>query len=904
MRLAIAGKPAFREDIDGRLGLQPAVEPQAAIADGPWPLSSVQLAPPFAFRGRRFVQLEVRPFRYDETSARVSSPLTLTVRVDFNRPGSSPALLSDVAARDPQVDAALEDNVLNWAQGQGWRQAPSLERSRPSRSLLGGGPRAAAGALALDESQPEVRVKLDESALYKLPFDDLSVNGYPDGVAVGEVSVHRHEFLEGAVPPYGTVELPCEVEDANGNGVFDSGDAVWVWVRTWAERSQASLIQRFWGDAEVVYVTSKPGGGLRVAQRTGWNGITGLTPIPSFPWRRHFEKDFTNIMQFVGSEADTNIGLWQWTEASLYYSRPDTIRIETNNIDTTHAASFSVRWVGRKFDSHFMWAGIKNGLGQVTTVVDSVFWFGKQPVVRNVTFPASVLTEGNTNFFRQWGKNSSLPPDPNTNYICSAGLDWFELEYWRQYRAIQQYVRFNSADASGDVQLQVDGFTGDSLRVYDITDPDQPIRLAIDPQHVLPVGATRSFEMQDVVAPGVRREYVAACQNALNPLQGPRVPAASAYSVVTRRNLWSASTGDYLLVVPEAFLSTVAPLTALRSAQGLSVLEAPIEGIYDEFNGGRHSGAALERFTKYAYARWNSRFLMLVGDGTMDANGTQKGSGIDWIPVMPTPGPVGTGEGLEIVPSDNRYGFITGNEDPISNPDTNRVVPELMVGRLPVNTVAEATNLIGKVVAYETVQPGDTWRKNILLNADDAFSGETTFGGPGTTSGYCHRFYEELFVGLNQTMQAYIQSDSGVAGMNVEQFNLRYYLPNERIDFSNVTGDTCRVDRAETQQHCHAGVTPILLGKLNAGELLWNYQGHANEFVLTHEDMFVNLGFTAGDELRLANDRKPFLFTAFSCHANMFARPGLGRRRARGRAWARTCWPSRTAAARWRAGRR
>src|SRR5206468_2271975 len=121
--------------------------------------------------------------------------------------------------------------------------------------------------------------------------------------------------------------------------------------------------------------------------------------------------------------------------------------------------------------------------------------------------------------------------------------------------------------------------------------------------------------------PGVRREYVAACQNPLNPLQGARVPPASAFSAVTRRNLWSASSGDYLMVVPEAFQSMVAPLTALRSSQGLSVLEAPVESIYDEFNGGRHSGAAIQRFTKYAYARWSSRFLELVGDGTLDPNG-------------------------------------------------------------------------------------------------------------------------------------------------------------------------------------------------------------------------------------------------------------------------------------------
>ena len=338
--------------------------------------------------------------------------------------------------------------------------------------------------------------------------------------------------------------------------------------------------------------------------------------------------------------------------------------------------------------------------------------------------------------------------------------------------------------------------------------------------------------------------------------------------------MYANVSGDYLMVTPEAFVAATQQLSALRRSQGLTVVEAPIESIYDEFDGGRHSGTALQRFARYAYTQWNTRFLMLVGDGTLDPNGVRSFSGKDYIPVLPTPGPVGASEGLELIPSDNRYGNITGGEDPVFAPDTNRVVPELMVGRLTVNSPADANTVIGKIVAYEDLSTPDAWRRNVLLNADDAFSGETTFGGGGaTTSGYCHRSYEELFVGLGNTMRSYIVSDSGVIGMNVELFNLRSYLTNESITFDPANGDTCRVDRATTQSHCHAGVTPILLGKLNSGQLLWNYQGHANEFVLTHEDMFVNQGTASGDELRLANDGKPFVFTAFSCHANMFAHP-------------------------------
>lgn len=870
VRMAIAGKPGFRMTDEPRLGEQPVVDPVAAIADGPWPLASVQLDAPFGFRGRRMVQLELRPFRYDETSARISAPLALTVRVDFNRPAGSSALGTGSGEPDRHVDAVLESSVLNWAQGSAWRVPPTRTEPRP-RETFARRPAGSAAVLAFEEADPEVRVQLGETALYRLSADELLSKGYPAGVPVAQVSVHRHEFLENSNPTYATIELPSEVEDQDGDGTLNAGDGVWLYCRSWAERSNATNYRRWWGDGEVVFVTRKSTGGLRVPQRAAWNNVPALTPQPSFPSLRHHEFDFAPMMQAIFPATDTSVGVWHWTDNASYYNRPDTIRFTISDIDTTHRAALSVRWVGRSFESHFMWAGVRNTLGQITTVVDSANWFGKSAVVRTGTVPGSVLTNG-VNFYRHWGKNQVGQPNPTTNGFTSTGLDWFELTYWRGYRAVGDYLRFNSADAVGNFQMSLDGFLSDSVRVYDITNPDQPVRIPLDPAHTVS-GATLQFDIQDVASG--RREYVAAAQLIpADPAAGPKSPPTSAYARVTRRDLAANTTGDYLLVYPEAFASATAALANLRRSQGLSVVTAPIESIYDEFGDGRHSPFGLQRFVRYAYQNWNTRFLLMVGNGTLDPNGARTGSAKDWIPILPTPGPVGTGAGAEIVPSDNRYGYLSGSEDPVTSLDTNRVVPEIMVGRLTGNTLTEIQNSISKIIAYEDLSGPDAWRRNVLLCADDAFSGDgiDTFTG-GSTSGYCHRSYEELFVGLNNTMQSYIESDSGVAGMNVEQFNLRAYLPNENIEFSTVNGDTCRVSRSETQQHTHASVTPVLLGKLNSGQLMWNYQGHANEQLLTHEDLY--LGAAIQDGGRLQNNNMPFFFTAFSCHANMFARPEI-----------------------------
>ncbi len=276
VRLAVAGKPVLRDDADGKLGLQPAVDPVEPIVDGPWPPAQVELMP-FSFRGRRLTSIEVRPFTWDAGTGRLTAPLRLTVRVDFHRPAGASLLSSIAAAPDPHVDPVLESSVLNWQQGSNWRVAASTgNRGSLLRGILDGKSAVTGVPLAFDESDPEVRVKIDTTGLYRLSFDDLVAKGYPANVPVAEVSVHRHEFVEAAAPPYTTIELPCEVEDANQNGIFDSGDGIWVWVRTWAERSGASNIQRFWGDSEVIFATRKAGGGLRVPQRPGWNSVTGL----------------------------------------------------------------------------------------------------------------------------------------------------------------------------------------------------------------------------------------------------------------------------------------------------------------------------------------------------------------------------------------------------------------------------------------------------------------------------------------------------------------------------------------------------------------------------------------------------------------------------------------------------
>ena len=864
VRLVVGDRPGFREDVRG-LGLAPTREPVAPIADGSWPPTPVELGPPFASRGQTMIALQIRPFRYDEAAGRLWARRSVTVRLSFTGGTAPAAALPAAPVEDRHWEPVFKRAVLNYEQGRRWRAAPASRRGPApgtSGSLFDRSGRPARGLrnAAFDESQTEVRVRVDTTGVYGLEYDKLAAAGFPAGIPISELSVHRHEFVGYGSPPYVTVELPIEVEEGpNRNGTFDSGDRIDVWVQNWAERSRASFAQRGWGDAEVVYVTYKPAGtGLPIGLRSGWRATTPPV-LPSYPWSQHWERNFY-YFQFP---PDTNTDQFSWTDVTTYYDRPDTFQFEVNQLDPARNVSFAITLQGRAEDAHFTWCNVENGSGVFTSVVDSALWSGRGLQTYAASLPGTAFSEGRTNRVQTWGKTNFGAPDPVTNNIARFGVDYFEATYWRQFQALDHMLACNSGDAVGEYEIQAGGFASDSIRAYDVTDSLNPVRLT---DVVIPTG-THVLHLQDQTA-GPRRAYAI--------FEQPRLLPPGRYTPVTRRQLYAQGSGDYLLIAPEAFLSAAQSLATLRRAEGLDVVVAPLESVCDEFNGGRVSSYAIRRFVRYAYDTWNASFVLLMGDGSEDPLHRLVTSGADVIPAQKVFGPVSVSTGgtsmSEIVPGDAWYVWAV---DTPPNPGP-ALLPDLAVGRLPVRDPQQAADVVAKLVAYENVDTTQTWRRRILLHSDDAFSGVNTFGGGPTGSGYCYHDYELVFRDLNQAVGHVIADSAGLALCEIEPFDMNVYLANEPTDGGN---PPCRPDLFATQNRTRANVTPLLFQRLNDGRLWWNYQGHANAQVLEHESIYLKNGDFPGnnDVQRFTNDGRPFFFSAFSCHANAFASSQEGR---------------------------
>lgn len=884
LRLTLGEKPVMKEGPEG-FGPSPAREPVPPILDGPWPGAPVELGAPLTVRRQRLVAVQVRPFRYDESTGRLWVRRSLTVRVDFTgvAPGTA-AGTSSTPVTDSHWEPVFRNALANYEQGRRWRAPLGASGASPASRLFGDravAPSALFGAAAFDEDQPEVRIRVDSTGVYAFSYDDLVARGYPNDVPVpvGEVSLHRHEYVDPSAasydptgPPYVTIELPIEVDDVNGNTFFDSGDAIVAFVPNWVERSGVtSMMQRDWGDADVVFATRLAGGtGSRIQTRPGWRDASSPALLASYPWTQRWERSLNYFAYpLPGDTASTDRFLW--TTFSAYYDRTQAFRFAVNDLDASRPPLFRTRMQGAATGNHVMFGQLVTDAGGANMVMDSLnaSWSNKYSLTTSprLPLPLGALTEGETNRLVIWGKDSTDPPTgENSTPLCTARLDWFEATYWRAYRALDGYLAANSGDAVGEYQVHATGFSSAAIRVYDVTDavkvtnPGPPLRLTLEAAHITPDGSQYAVDFQDQTDASPRRYVV---------FDRPKTLPGACYSRVVRRQLTAVSgERDYVVIVPEAFQAAVGPLVALREAQGLGTLVAPLQSVYDEFNGGRKSRWAIKRFLRCAVERWNTRFVVLVGDGSSDPRNLLGSAGTDWIPVALIPGPVSSGAyGLEMIPADPWYGWCL-DEDPACR-SADLKMPDVYVGRLPVNSLQQVSDVVAKLVAYEAFDADATWRRRMVLLADDAYSGVSFFGGGGG-SGYCFRPAEIRFRLLSQAVAAVIADSSGLSLTQPRVLDLRSYLTAPSLYQPPVGTDTCRVGEGPAELALRATFNPVLFQKLNEGVLWWNYQGHANPYVLSHERFYRN-DETTQDRDNLMNDGKLFLFSAFSCHANAFA---------------------------------
>jgi hypothetical protein len=228
-----------------------------------------------------------------------------------------------------------------------------------------------------------------------------------------------------------------------------------------------------------------------------------------------------------------------------------------------------------------------------------------------------------------------------------------------------------------------------------------------------------------------------------------------------------------------------------------------LDDIMDEVNGGVFSPHAIGAFLSHAYSQWRKspRYVALVGEGTLDYKDAW-GLGNNLLP------PLLVGSNWGLYASDNRLADVVGEDG----------IPEMAIGRIPVETEDQLNVYIDKIMAYEASGEGG-WTKEVLWVTDD----------PDSTGDYPTD---------GDSLAGWVPG-----GFRVHRVYLSEMSPQEAFE--------------------------SIVENVNQGVSLMTYLGHAGLTQLAHEGI---LG--SSDVSRLSNQERLPVAILMACHLGNFALPG------------------------------
>ena len=137
-----------------------------------------------------------------------------------------------------------------------------------------------------------------------------------------------------------------------------------------------------------------------------------------------------------------------------------------------------------------------------------------------------------------------------------------------------------------------------------------------------------------------------------------------------------------------------------------------VQDLYDEFNYGIPNPTAIRDFLALAYSTWQApapSYVVLLGDASFDPKNYLGFNRTNYMPPYLSVVDPELGE----TAADNKYVTLMGMDE----------LPDLMLGRLAVNTMVEAQNVVNKIIAYEVEPAQGDWKQKVLAIADSYESG-------------------------------------------------------------------------------------------------------------------------------------------------------------------------------------
>lgn len=632
--------------------------------------------------------------------------------------------------------------------------------------LLAGSSQAADSVLS---SGRWYKVGMSETGIHRLTYNDLS------GLGLDPESInpkHIRMFHNGggvvnelnAQPRFADLmEIPIYVA-GESDGRFDRDDYILFYARgpvTWSYNSSKEAFihtPNAYDDYAYAFITVDLGEGLRLSTATPPSAAANVN-VNEFLDYQVFDDDNYNIINggrnYYGDIIDGN------GSVTKTFSFP--------NIKSNRICSVSVNLAGRNFNPASFQLYVDDVLMKTYNISTTSSGSDKpfaMEVGGRVTFPAT----GNSISVR-------LAHVGVAGTVSIGYIDFVEVNAWRSLTFTGSEMRFRNPEAAdGDkvYNYQIAGASS-SLQVWDVTDSIHPVRVNGQLS-----GSVYSFKVNG----NAKNEFIA--------FNGASYHTPQLVGAVDNQNLHGDLGYDYLMVVHPDFLEQAERLKALHAVcdPDLNIKIATTEQVYNEFSCGAVDVSAIRDYCRLLYGDARPlRYLLLFGDASFDYK--NRNVQATFVPTYET---YDAASILSNIVTDDYFSFMDDNEGSLRGS-----VPDIGVGRFPVVTVEQATQMVDKVENYlamneSTMQP---WRNVITFLCDDAegnqfFSHSESFANLIKTTGGENMVVDKIY------LDAYNQEDT----------------PNGQVA---------------------PEVNQALNNRMDKGTLVLNYVGHGGEVQLSTE---------------------------------------------------------------------
>lgn len=730
-----------------------------------YPAQTAMIGEISTLRGNQAARVTINAIQYNPLTRMMKRYSYLAVRVRFQPSLQKSGEWIPSSDADPYFQPLYDELLINHAEATAWRGTPKSSILDAESDPTGEWFRPGA---------TYYRIPVIEDGMYRLTYTQLLANGIDLSALDNRTTALYHR---GAL-------IPLRIETA------DASPANWF-IEFYGKRYRgAASMYDMYSDTSMYFLTWDDPSALRFTEVAALPAGTGdvnwyidtLVQEQDLNYFFGVTQDDIQNTQAVAGEG------WYWLDFVSGVSKNVSFTVDTVKRGTGSGATIRARFHGMTICASGSCTPPSRHSAQVFlngAQVGSVEWTENSEALFSASIPDSLLRSG-TNTLQVKSK-AWTQADRN---ISKFYLDYFTITYPRP-TIIRSTGRlaFSPPTNSGGIPITVTGSPAESSLVYDVSSGRRFTGL-------LPLDA-RSFYFTDS-ANAAREIVVSKISGLLTPLRLERV---------SFRNLRSNPQGaDYIIITHKSFTSEAELLARHRStSNGLKTFLVNVQEIYDEFNYGQVDPVAIRSFLKSAYYLWKRPspvYVTLFGDASWDSKKRLTSSvKQDFVPAYGNP------------PSDNAL---------VSFDSQKSYIPFMLIGRIPVETPQQASQVVAKIIGYETPSVS-RWLKDYLFIT----------GGNTASEKYTFNFWSDDLI------RKYVASSP--VGGRVE----RVYKSSDAI----IDGE----NRQLLQQH------------INRGLVFVNFIGHSGGRVWG-----VDVGNPA--QLQNTNGSLPFV-SSVSCNVGFFSDP-------------------------------